>query len=189
MRRGKTRPPDFGFANDWVEELREFGLARETVRKMLRYSIPPGYLRKESVRRPKLGPWLGVIDATLEEDKNRPVKQRHTAKRIFDRLRQEYGFTGGYTIGNLIPGKTCANECCTNTFASFSSPQMSSCSYWKTARSDAQTTARGHRDRACGNIVHPSGRLADSLDEIPFPAGMPRNHQRRPRRKSSAPIG
>jgi hypothetical protein len=93
------------------EVAREFGLAREAVRKMLRYSIPPGYRRKESVRRPKLGPWLGVIDATLEEDKNRPVKQRHTAKRIFDRLRQEYGFTGGYTIGNLIPGGFSASRC------------------------------------------------------------------------------
>jgi transposase len=39
-----------------------------------------------------------VIDAILEEDQSRPAKQRHTAKRIFDRLRVEQGFTGGYTI-------------------------------------------------------------------------------------------
>jgi transposase len=77
---------------------REFGLARETVRKMLRHSVPPGYRRKEPAKRPKLGPWLGVIDTILEEDKSKPAKQRHTAKRIFDRLRVEYGFTGGYTI-------------------------------------------------------------------------------------------
>ena len=76
----------------------EFGIARETVRKMLRYSVPPGYRRERPVKRPKLGPWIGVIDAILEEDKNSPVKQRHTAKRIFDRLRQEYAYTGGYTI-------------------------------------------------------------------------------------------
>ncbi len=80
------------------EVAREFGLARETVRKMLRHSVPPGYRRKEPVKRPKLGPWLGVIDAILEEDKQRPAKQRHTAKRIFERLRAEYGFTGGYTV-------------------------------------------------------------------------------------------
>ena len=79
------------------EVAREFGLARETVRKMLRHSLPPGYRRKEPAKRPKLGPWLGVIDAILEEDKQRPAKQRHTAKRIFDRLRAEYGFTGGHT--------------------------------------------------------------------------------------------
>ena len=76
----------------------EFGIARETVRKMLRYSVPPGYRREQPVKRPKLGPWIGVIDTILEEDKNNPAKQRHTAKRIFDRLRQEYGYTGGYTV-------------------------------------------------------------------------------------------
>ncbi len=77
---------------------REFGLARVTVRKMLGYSIPPGYRRKEPAKRPKLGPWVGVIDAILEEDKTKPTKQRHTAKRIFDRLRAEHAFPGGYTI-------------------------------------------------------------------------------------------
>jgi len=45
-----------------------------------------------------LGPWIGVINAILEEDKNSPAKQRHTAKSIFDRLRQENAYTGGYTI-------------------------------------------------------------------------------------------
>ena len=39
-----------------------------------------------------------MIDAILEEDKTKPAKQRHTAKRIFDRLRAEHAFPGGYTI-------------------------------------------------------------------------------------------
>jgi hypothetical protein len=39
-----------------------------------------------------------VIDAILEEDKSKSTKQRHTAKRIFDRLRAEHAFPGGYTI-------------------------------------------------------------------------------------------
>jgi DNA replication protein DnaC/transposase len=77
---------------------REFGLSRETVRKMLRFAVPPGYQRQQPIRRPKLGPWLGVIDAILADDRLRPVKQRHTAKRIFERLKEEHGFTGGYTI-------------------------------------------------------------------------------------------
>ena len=68
---------------------REFGLSRETVRKMLQYAVPPGYQRQQPIKRPKLGPWLGVIDAILEDDKQRPAKQRHTAKRIFERLREE----------------------------------------------------------------------------------------------------
>ena len=77
---------------------RESGLARKTVRKMLEYSAPPGYQRLKPVRRPKLDPWQGVIDAILEDDKQRPRKQRHTAKRIFERLRAEHSYTGGYTI-------------------------------------------------------------------------------------------
>jgi transposase len=70
---------------------REFGLARKTVSKMLEYPLPPGYQRQKPVRRPKLGPWQGVIDAILEDDKQRPRKQRHTAKRVFERLRAEHG--------------------------------------------------------------------------------------------------
>ena len=74
---------------------REFGLARKTVGKMLEYSAPPGYQRQKPARRPKLGPWQGVIDAILEDDKQRPRKQRHTAKRIFERLRAEHAYAGG----------------------------------------------------------------------------------------------
>lgn len=77
---------------------REFGLSRETARKMLHYAVPPGYHRQQPVKRPKLGPWLGVIDAILNDDKQRPAKQRHTAKRILDRLKVEHGFMAGYTI-------------------------------------------------------------------------------------------
>jgi transposase len=65
---------------------------------MLQYAVPPGYQRQQPIKRPKLGPWLGVIDAILNDDKQRPTKQRHTAKRIFERLKEEHGFTGGYTI-------------------------------------------------------------------------------------------
>jgi len=77
---------------------REFGLSRKTVRKMLAYSVPPGYQRAKPAKRPKLGPWLGVIDQILEDDESQPKKQRHTAKRIYDRLREEHQFAGGYTV-------------------------------------------------------------------------------------------
>ena len=79
------------------EVSREFGLHRDTVRKMLAYSVPPGYRRQTPPRRPKLEPFTGVIDRILEDDLRRPRKQRHTAKRIFERLRDEYGYDGGYT--------------------------------------------------------------------------------------------
>ena len=80
------------------EAARVFGLHRDTVRKMLEYSVPPGYRRQSPPRRPKLDPYHGVIDRILEEDQRLPKKQRHTAKRIYDRLRAEHGFTGKYTI-------------------------------------------------------------------------------------------
>ena len=79
------------------EASRIFGLHRDTVRKMLAYSVPPGYRRQEPSRKPKLEPFTGLIDAILEADRQVPRKQRHTAKRIFERLRDEHGFTGGYT--------------------------------------------------------------------------------------------
>ena len=74
-----------------------FGLHRDTVRKMLAYSVPPGYRRQDPPRRPKLAPFTGVIAAILEADRQVLRKQRHTAKRIFERLRDEHGFDGGYT--------------------------------------------------------------------------------------------
>ena len=77
---------------------RRFGLARETVRKMLRYRLPPGYRRAQPIRRPKPDAFTGIIDQILREEQSRPKKQRHTAKRIGERLRAEYGFTGGDTI-------------------------------------------------------------------------------------------
>jgi transposase len=45
-----------------------------------------------------LGAWIGIIDQILEEDKATGKKQRHTAKRIFERMRDEHSYTGGYTI-------------------------------------------------------------------------------------------
>ena len=75
-----------------------FNLHRQTVRKMLEYSVPPGYQRKAPPRRPKLAPYVGVIDQILASDQSILKKQRHTAKRIFERLRDEHGFPGHYTI-------------------------------------------------------------------------------------------
>jgi hypothetical protein len=46
---------------------REFGLSRKSIRKMLQFSLPPGYSRKKPVQRPKLGPWLGIVTVQLVE--------------------------------------------------------------------------------------------------------------------------
>ena len=44
------------------EAARVYGLHRDTVRKMLKYSVPPGYQRDRPPSRPKLDPYKGVID-------------------------------------------------------------------------------------------------------------------------------
>ena len=80
------------------EAARVFNVSRDTVQKMMSFSVPPGYRRTVEVRRPKLDPFIPIIEGWLEADRTMPRKQRHTAKRVFDRLRDECGFTGGYTI-------------------------------------------------------------------------------------------
>jgi len=77
---------------------RHFGIDRKTVSKILKHSVPPGYQRERPPIRPKLDPFIPIIDQILEEDRGRLKKQRHTAKRIFERLRDEHGFAGGITI-------------------------------------------------------------------------------------------
>ena len=71
------------------EAARRLGIDRRTVKKMLSYSAPPGYRRTKPVRRPKLDGFTGIVDAILEADWDEPRKQRHTAHRIFARLRDE----------------------------------------------------------------------------------------------------
>ena len=80
------------------EAARRFGIDPRTVAKMLAFSVPPGYRRSKPPARPKLDPFVGIIDRILEEDKLRPAKQQHTAKRIFERLRDEHGYDGGISI-------------------------------------------------------------------------------------------
>jgi transposase len=66
------------------EAARHFGISRESVKKML--SVPPGYRRTAPIRRPKLDGFTEIIDQWLRDDVGQYRKQRHTAKRIFDRL-------------------------------------------------------------------------------------------------------
>jgi len=80
------------------ETARHFGISRDSVAKMLRFALPPGYRRTTPVARPKLDPFMGWISETLEADKKKPPKQQHTARRIFERLRAEHKYTGGYTV-------------------------------------------------------------------------------------------
>jgi transposase len=77
---------------------RRFGIDPRTVDKMMKFSVPRGYVRSKPPVRPKLDAFIAVIDKILANDKSRPKKQQHTSKRIFERLRDEHAFTGGITI-------------------------------------------------------------------------------------------
>ena len=66
------------------EAARHFGISRDSVRKMLSFSVPPGYRRKAPVKRPKLDGFTGIIDAWLETDRSVHHKQRHTPKLDLD---------------------------------------------------------------------------------------------------------
>ncbi len=76
---------------------RQFGIHWDTLSKILEHSEPPGYRLSEPRHKRKIGPYLGVIDEILRLDQDVHRKQRHTKRRIFDRLRKEYGYPGGYT--------------------------------------------------------------------------------------------
>ena len=77
---------------------RRFGLDPRTVGKMMMFSVPPGYVRTKPPVRPKLDAFIEIIDKILADDKGVRKKQKHTSKRLFERLRDEHGFTGGITI-------------------------------------------------------------------------------------------
>jgi transposase len=77
--------------------LRETGIHWRTLEKILRHSQPPGFHTKDPRPKPKLGPFLDRIAQILDEDRHAPRKQRHTAKRIFERL-GEAGYEGGYSV-------------------------------------------------------------------------------------------
>ena len=76
--------------------LRESGMHWKTLNKILAHSAPPGYRLNKPRAKSKIGAYVERIRQILKEDKAVPRKQRHTAKRIFERLREE-GYVGGYT--------------------------------------------------------------------------------------------
>ena len=75
---------------------RETGHSKNTIRKVIRGEYN-GCKPRDKQPFPVLGPYLAIIDRWLQEDKERPKKQRHTAVRIYHRLRDEHGFQGSET--------------------------------------------------------------------------------------------
>jgi transposase len=77
---------------------RKYGLGWHTLKKILSHEEPPGYRQSEPRPKRKLEPFLPVIHQILTDDRQAPKKQRHTARRIFERLRDEHGYQGGHTV-------------------------------------------------------------------------------------------
>ena len=77
--------------------MKEEDLHWETLQKMLAHSVPPGYRRTKKPER-KIDAYRDWIAEILKSDMKVPRKQRHSAKRIWERLREEHDFDGGYTV-------------------------------------------------------------------------------------------
>jgi transposase len=76
----------------------KYGLGWHTLKKILAHDEPPGYRKSQPRAKPKIDKFLPVIHQTLVDDRQAQKKQRHTAWRIFQRLRDEQHFSGQYTI-------------------------------------------------------------------------------------------
>ena len=72
---------------------RDTGHSRNTIRKALQSEIQ-SYKPRKSQSLPRLGPFSQIIEQWLVADKDQPKKQRHTARRVYNRLVTEFGFSG-----------------------------------------------------------------------------------------------
>lgn len=72
---------------------RHLCINRATVRKAIVLKEVPRYRLGCEKTAPVIGPIKAVIEQWLKEDQERPVKQRHTARRVYTRLVEEYQFS------------------------------------------------------------------------------------------------
>ena len=70
---------------------RRFGVHRRDVRQALASAVPPPRRPSPPRAAPRLDPWKPTIERWLEEDRSAPRKQRHTARRVWQRLVEEHG--------------------------------------------------------------------------------------------------
>ena len=78
--------------------LAKYGIGWRTLKKMLAHDEPPGYRQSKQRPKPKLDAFLPLLRQMLEDDGKAPTKQKHTARRIFERLRDEHGYGGCETV-------------------------------------------------------------------------------------------
>ena len=144
-----TEPLAYGEGMSARAAAKHFNISRGTVEKMLALSVPPGYRREKTIKCPKLDGFTEIIDAWLEADKAVHRKQHHTARRIWERLQAEHGFTGGYTtIKDFVR-------------APLNRPRLGA------ARSDTWRSARAPEPIRCA-AHRKTGRRLSSLDWSPL---------------------
>lgn len=79
------------------EIAKELGHSRNTVAKAVQYNLPPGYRMSKERSKPAIEPFTHIIKQWVDDNKKARPKQRQTAKKIYQRLCDEYGFVGHYT--------------------------------------------------------------------------------------------
>jgi transposase len=89
---------------------RELGHSRKTVAKALVHASPPGYQMSVDRKSPVMDRYRALIEQWMEEDKTAPPKQRHTAQRIYERLRDEHEFTGNEGTARRFVAKLKAQQ-------------------------------------------------------------------------------
>ena len=87
------------------EMARKFHHSRGKIREMLEESEPRPYTLQEDRPAPRLGPYKGLIEQIVAVDEQAPRKQRHTAAKLYRRLRDEHGYRGGYDQVRRYVGK------------------------------------------------------------------------------------
>lgn len=93
---------------------RETGHSRNTIRKVLNDEYK-GYCKRKKQPYPVLGPYLKQIEQWLLEDKKQPRKQRHTARRIYNRLKNEFDYKGSEESVRRYVRQIKARLCLNNT--------------------------------------------------------------------------
>jgi len=95
------------FVEEWsIRRIsKELKLARQTVRKLLEDGEIPTYRLSQERPSPIMDPYREIIVNIFKEDETAPTKQRHNAVRIYERLRDEYKFTGGASTARRYVSK------------------------------------------------------------------------------------
>ena len=96
------------YGKNITELARQTGHSRNTIKKAIR-GEPWGYKERASQSSPVIGPYQRIIDGWLENDQEQPKKQRHTSRRVFNRLVAEHGFAGGESTIRRYVRKTKIN--------------------------------------------------------------------------------